>query len=150
MALGEFTMFQMKSKKQREKEEKAYANWAFPHGDLQRERLAELLAELIIKGPVEINMASFLTCKELYENTLEDSESQDAAIEKIINVLRSYGQLIKSEEMPIFLALVLADAEIDENCEYPSAQEMRERIQKLTEMKAKRKSLFKKKDKTGD
>lgn len=44
------------------------------------------------------------------------------------------------------LAVVLADAEIDENCNYPSVDEMHEKIQKLRDMKKQTKiSLFKKK-----
>ena len=145
MALGEFKFFQMKSKRQREKEAREYAAWAFPYGDLQRERLTELVRELFPKGHLEINLASFLTCKELYENLLEDTESRDTAIDSMINVMRSYGNLIKAGEMPTFLALVLADAEIDERCEYPSVNEMQERIQELTAMKKDTKlKLFKK------
>jgi len=146
MALGEFKMFQFKSKKQRDKEAKEYAAWAFPYGDLQRERLMVLVRELMPKGPVELKTASFLTCKELYDDVLENSESREEATDKMINSLRSYGQLISANEMPFYLALVLADSEIDENCNYPSANEMRERIQKLTDMRTKTKlSLFKKK-----
>jgi len=151
MALGEFKLFQMKSRKQREKEAKEYAIWAFPYGDLQREHLTALMRELIPKGPVEINMASFLTCKELYEGILDDLETRDAAVDRMINGLRSYGQLIKASEMPVFLALVLADTEVDESCEYPSADEMRERIKELTALKKDTKlKLFKRKPKDKD
>jgi len=151
MALGEWKLFQFKSKKQRDKEAKAYAEWAFPYGELQRERLTELTRELIPKGRVEINLASFLTCKELYEDVLEDSESQDDAVNKMINVIKSYGQLISINEMPVFLALVLADADVSENCEYPPVYEMREKIQKLEAMRTKTKrSLFKKRKNSSD
>ena len=146
MALGEWKMFQFKSKKQREKEAKEYAKWAFPYGELQRERLTELMRELMPKGAVEINMASYLTCKELYENTLEDCESPEDATNRMINIIRSYGQLISANDMPIYLAVVLADADVDENCEYPSADEMRERIQKLIDLRPVKKKRFKKKE----
>jgi len=146
MALGEWKMFQFKSKKQRDKEAKEYAVWAFPYGDIQRERLTALTRQLVPKGPVEIHLASFLTCKELYEDTLENCESKEDAADKMINVIGSYGQLISIREMPFYLALVLADAEIDENCEYPTADEMRDRIKKLEDSRTKTKwSLFKKK-----
>ena len=145
MALGEWKLFQFKSKKQRDKEAKAYALWAFPYGDLQRARLTELTKELFPKGATEINLASFLTCKELYEDVLEETEEKDEAVNRMINVIKSYGQLISIKEMPAYLALVLADAEIDENCEYPTADEMRERIKKLEEMRTKEsRSLFNK------
>ena len=146
MALGEWKMFQFKSKKQREKEAAEYAKWAFPYGDLQRERLTNLMRELMPKGAVEIHMASYLTCKELYENTLEDCESPEDATNKMINIIRSYGQLISANDMPVYLAIVLADADVDENCEYPSVDEVRERVQKLIDLRPKKKKRFKKKE----
>jgi len=147
MALGEFKLFQMKSKKQRDKEEKEYAAWAFPYGDTQREKLTSLMTELVPKALISLSLASFLTCKELYENTLEESETRENAVNHMINVTKSYNQLIKKDEMPLYLALVLADADIDENCEYPPADEIRERIQKLNDLRIAKKSGFLKKKK---
>jgi len=146
MALGEFKLFQMKSKKQREKEEREYAAWAFPFGDLQRENLTTLVKELKPKESPQICLASFLTCKELFDNVLEEAESYDAAVDKMINGIVSYGQLIKKDEMPFYLALVLADAKVDEKCEYPSADEIRASVQDITDLKIKSKfELFRKK-----
>ena len=146
MALGEFKMFQWKSKAQREKEEKEYAAWAFPHGEKQKENLSALIRELKPKASIPLCMASFLTCKELFGNTLEVSESREETVEKMLNVIGNYNQLIKNDEMPMYLALVVADADLDEECEYPSAEEMRTRIQELADLKKDKKlRLFKKK-----
>jgi len=131
MALGEFRLFQFKSRDQREKEEREYAVWAFPYGEIQRENLTALIQELNPKAFMQLYLTSFLTCKELYERTLENTESRENAIDKMLNEIRSYNQLIKMKEMPMFLALVLADEEIDESCEYPSADEIRASIQEL-------------------
>jgi len=139
MALGEFRLFQFKSKKQREIEEREYAAWAFPHGDVQRERLSELILDLFnnskTKNSLPIHLATFLTCKELYERELKDSESSDEAVDKMINTLKSYGQLIKKSEMPMYLALVLFDASIDDNCKYPPVDEIRVKAQELTDLR---------------
>jgi len=135
MALGEFKLFQFKSKKQREKEEHQYAQWAFPYGQLQRENLTNLVKELVPKASIPICLASFLTCKELYERVLEDSESSEIATEKMLTTIRNYGQLIRSKEMPLYLALVLADANIDESCLYPPAEELRKNISELEEIR---------------
>jgi len=131
MALGEFKLFQFKSKKQMEKEERQYALWAFPYGDLQREKLTSLVKELDPKASIQITLASYLTCKELFEDVLENTESQDAATEKMLKSIRSYGQLIKAKEMPFYLALVLADSQIDETCKYPSKDEIQTKIEEL-------------------
>jgi len=149
MALGEFKMFQWKSKEQREKEARVYADWAFPHGEKQKENLGALIHELIPKASLPLCMASYLTCKELYERTLESSETRENAVDKMLNAIGNYHQLIKSDEMPLYLALVLADADLDEECEYPSTEEMRIRIKELKDIKtAKKFSLFKKKSKS--
>lgn len=139
-------MFQIKSKSQREQEEKDYAVWAFPYGDMQKEKLTALIKELLPKTHAQIGLVAFLTCKEIFEKTLENSESREAAVYKTINDTNSYSQLIKSKEMPTYLALVLADADIDENCEYSSVDELRDSIQKISEMRSiKKRSLFQRK-----
>ena len=132
MALGDFKLFQIKSIKQQEKEKQEYAAWAFPYGETQKERLSTLVLELNPKNSLPLSLTSFLTCKELYEGVLEDSESRDEAVDKTIRKIQKYGQLISKKEMPMYLALVLADADIDENCEYPSADEIRAVIRELT------------------
>jgi len=137
MALGEFKMFQFKNKEQREKEEREYAFWAFPYGDLQRENLSALIRELKPKESIPILLTSFLTCKEIYESTLEKSESQEDAIDKLLNEIKKYNQLIRPKEMPMYLALVLADKDLDETCEYPSADAIKVKAQELESMKVK-------------
>jgi len=131
MALGEIKLFQFKSKKQQEKEDKQYAEWAFPYGDLQRDNLTALVKELNPKASTQITLASFLTCKELYEDVLENSESPSNAAEKMLKVVKNYSQLIKTKEMPFYLALVLADKKIDENCIYPPKEEIEKQINEL-------------------
>ena len=148
MALGEFRLFQMKSKRQREKEAQEYAAWAFPYGELQRENLTALTKELMPKESSPLVLASFLTCKELFESVLENSETRENAVDKMINVLGGYSQLIRRDEMPTYLALVLADADIDEKCEYPSVDEVRASIQELTDLKKAKKKLFRRKKTT--
>jgi len=137
MALGEFRLFQFKSKKQREKEEKDYASWAFPYGDMQREKLTTLLCELRPKEPPQMLLFSFLTSKEMYKDALEDSESPEAAIDNYLNAVKRHKQLIRKTDVNMYLAIILADAEIDERCEYPSADELRDRIQDLDSNKLK-------------
>ena len=139
MALGEFKMFQFKNREQREKEELEYAIWAFPYGDLQRENLTALIRELKPKESAPIFLTSFLTCKEIYESTLQKSESRENAIEKMLNEIKRYNQLIRPKEMPMYLALVLADKDLDERCEYPPIDVIKAKIQELEGMRIKKK-----------
>lgn len=150
MALGDFKLFQVKSKEQRDKEAQEYALWAFPYGDLQKEKLTTLGKELSPKTPMTVFLTSFLTCKEacekLIDGTETSEEAHDEAILKIVEAVRKYSQLIRKNEMTMYIALVLADAAIDENCEYPSADEMRISIQELNDiiMKNKPKPFWRK------
>ena len=146
MALGEIKMFQFKSKEQLERESAEYAVWAFPHGELQRENLITLVKELFSKPYIPLHLTSFLTCKEMYEKALKDA-SQDDAIMYMLNSSRRHSQLIKPADMPMYLALVLADATLDESCQYPSADEIRTKTQELIDMcgATKKKGFFKRK-----
>jgi len=133
MAFGEFKMFQFKSRQQREREEREYAAWAFPHGDLQKENLTKLMSEIRPKESSKMLLFSFLSCKEIYKEKLEVSGSREEAIEKFLDSAKNYRQLFKKTDLTMYLALVLADAETDERCEYPPADEIRARILELEE-----------------
>ncbi|MCL2819580.1 MAG: hypothetical protein FWD38_01920 [Oscillospiraceae bacterium] len=135
MALGEFRLFQFKSKKTIREENRVYADWAFPYGDNQKENLLELISKLNPKLPQKLALVSFLTCKELYENALEKSESSDAAVENMLLVLKGYNELIKKKEMPFFLALVIADTKVDMSCEYPPAEDVQKLIDEFEAIK---------------
>ena len=142
MALGEMKMFQFKSKEQRDKEAKEYAHWAFPYGDLQRDNLNALIKELVPKAYLPVCLTAFLTCKELYEKALEKSETQEEAVNHMLNTLKGHEQLLRPAETPLYLALVLADAYIDESCVYPSADSIRLLQQELSDMRVVRPGLF--------
>ena len=131
MNSGVSSWFQWKSKAVREKEQAKYEAWAFPHGKNQRKNLEKLMQELCPKEQLPFLLVGFLSCKELYEKLLDDldsSESVENTADIFINSEKKYKHIIKEGEMARYVALVLADAEIDERCEYPSADEMRERI----------------------
>ena len=135
MALGEFKLFNFKSKQQREKEEREYAAWAFPHGDMQREKLAELMRELRPKEQPQMMMFSYLTCKELYKNQFEETKSRESAIGRFLGAAKNYKQLIRKDDLCMYLAVVLADAEVDDQCVYPGADEIRAEASKLEELR---------------
>ena len=134
MALGEFSMFQWKSRETREREQQEYEKWAFPHGPEQRSKLEALLRELQPREKTEFVMMGYLTCKELYERHMKKFESRDEALNFMINEEKKYKQIINRRDMTMYLAVVLADAEINEQCDYPSAEEIRESIQELDKL----------------
>ena len=131
MALGEFSLFSWKSRATQEREQEEYAKWAFPFGEKQRERLEALLLAVFPKESVTATLISFLTCKELYEGVLKKSDSVDDAVNTLINKHKRYKRILRKKDMPSYIALVLADADVDENCEYPDADEIREQAQEI-------------------
>jgi len=139
MIFGESRFFSFKSKAEREKEEKEYSTWAFPHGQMQRDNLEKLMRELYPKEQMPFMMMGFLTCKELYGKYLEDTKSSELAVDILINEEKKYKNVIRKNEMARCVAFVLADAELDESCEYPSPEEMRKRIEDIENLKRKRK-----------
>ena len=131
MALGEFKLFQWKNNKQIEREAKEYAQWAFPFGEIQKEKLGALFSELKPKEMSSILLVSFLTCKELFGSAKEETETQDDAVKSFFKLAKNHSSLVKKKDVTMYLAVVLADLEIDEECSYPSADKIRERIQEL-------------------
>jgi len=134
-------LFSWKSKATREKEQREYEAWAFPHGPEQRAKLEALMRELKPKEHLSFMMMGFLTCKELYERFLEQTGSSESAVDFLINEEKQYKNVIRKREMTTCLALVLADTEIDERCDYPSAEEVNARIRELDGLRRKKKGL---------
>jgi len=131
MALGDFQLFTWKNKEAQQREQEEYARWAFPYGETQRENLENLLLAVYPGEPIQAVLVSFLTCKELFEGILKNADSRDEAADLLINSTKRYKQIIKKTDMPMYTALVLADADIDESCHYPSADEIRARAAEL-------------------
>ncbi|MCL2249998.1 MAG: hypothetical protein FWC13_12100 [Oscillospiraceae bacterium] len=135
MALGEFNLFQVKSKAQKEKEAAEYETWAFPHGEKQKEILTSRLKELKPKESQQVMVIAFLTVKELYEAAVKDTESEEDAIKSLIVKAKRYKQIIRPKDLSMYIAATIADAGVDENCEYPSAEVLRERIEEIEKLR---------------
>jgi hypothetical protein len=125
MALGEFNFFVWKSKEQVKREEEEYAKWAFPYGGAQRGKLVKLMLEVFPKENEATTLIPFLTCKELYMKICKTPEMTDYAVEKLME-MQKYKRLIRKQDMPYYVALVVADSRIDENLDYPTADEIRQ------------------------
>ena len=118
-------LFSWKSKAEMEAEHERYRIWAFPYGQKQRDNLQALLLDIFPKGSDATTLIPFLTCKELYDNALKNNSEREEAIFTIVNKERRLMQLVKKKDMPLYVALVIADAEVDERCQYPTADEIR-------------------------
>jgi len=121
--LGEFNLFSWKSKEQQRREDEEYARWAFPYGQEQRNKLVQLMLEIFPKESEATTLIPFLTCKEIYEN-LRRQEGHEGAVRKMLMNVKKYKRIIRKTEMPIYLALVLADARAGEALNYPTKDEV--------------------------
>lgn len=135
--MGIMDLFTYKSPRQRAKEKKRYAQWAFPYGESQRQQIVRLLEELMPKEPAEIALATYLIGREAYggswdmepEEQVERTEQERlaAAAQTLANHLRGNSR----KYLPYYLALILADAGIGADLQYPTAEQLRERAQSL-------------------
>jgi len=131
MALGEFGMFSWKSKAAQDEQQEEYARWAFPHGQTQRDNLEKLLGEMFPKDRASATLISFLTCKELFEAAFKECRSLYNAIGAVRKAQKRYRHILKEKDLPMYLALVIADVGVDERCEYADADEIRDIARKL-------------------
>jgi len=127
-------LFKWKSAADIEREQALYEKWAFPHGEKQRDNLKSLL-KTIFNDDEGFVLFAYLMCKEMYEKAKEDSGSRDLAIDKLVNDRKeSRLQLIKQlkqKDWLLYIALVLADENVNESCEYPAADMIMEKAQEL-------------------
>ena len=123
-----------KSKKQQEREEKEYARWAFPYGELQQSMIRSLLAELFPKRDQSIAMANYLTAREIFLDRYGDFEEDpdfDPVVKTKAHLIRNRA-LVPREDITLYLVLLAADAAVDETLAYPTAAELRRKAEELT------------------
>jgi len=138
MALDDFNMFSWKNRATQQKEQEEYARWAFPYGQQQRDNLEILMRSLYPKESLPSMLIPFLTCKELYEGYLKTGGSSEEAIKTLMNKTRKHKHLVKKKNLTTYAALVLADAVLDNQCTYPSADEIRAWAQELEKLRTDR------------
>ncbi len=126
MALGDINILSWKSKAQQQQEQADYEKWAFPFGLAQREKLVKLMLEIFPKESEPTVLIPYLTCKELYCKMAKTPDLADYAINKLLTEVKKYKRIIRKHEMPTYVALVAADQKVDENLEYPSAQQIKD------------------------
>jgi hypothetical protein len=126
MALGDWNLFTWKSKTTLAQEQADYEKWAFPYGEKQRKNLVNLLLQVFPKENEATTLIPFLTAKELFGKICKTPDLFDYAIGKMLTDVKKYKRIIRKKDMPMYVALVVADARIDQNCAYPSAQQIRD------------------------
>lgn len=127
----------IKTAQQRALEAKRYDRWAFPYGEAQKEKITNLLAELLPEEKPKMALLVFLQGKQGYTggNAAEGRPPRECSEEKRMyyaqwemeTTLR--GKLRK--RMPRYLALIVADQQVDESLQYPTVEELRASAEEL-------------------
>lgn len=132
-------MFLFKSAKQRAKEEKLFARWAFPYGDAQKEKVLQIVTELLPKEDPKAALALFLMGRQAYRGSFKD-DAEDLAERTEADKMAALDSVLKNQLfgrykkfIPYYKVLVLADLDVDETLNYPSVEELRRRAEELAE-----------------
>ena len=130
-------LFLFKSAKQRAKEEKLFARWAFPYGEVQREKITQIIRELMPKEDIKSGIALFLIGRQAYGGAYDD-DPEDLAERQESDKLEALDRQLENhlfgkyrKLLPYYKALILADAKVDETLNYPSVEELRQSAEKL-------------------
>ena len=129
--------FTFKSAKQRAREEKQFARWAFPYGEAQKEKVLELICQLLPKEDPKAAMAVFLMGREALRGSFKD-DPEDLAERTEKNKMNALDRTLQSQLfgrykkfIPYYKALILADLSVDETLNYPSVEELRRRAEEM-------------------
>lgn len=124
MGLREF--FEIKSLKQKKAEQQQYNAWAFPYGRRQYEIINDRILAMM-PDEKKTGMAVYLLGREAFQTAKEDPIGAAAGTMK--------AQLPGKHKKKVycFLALILADAQVNENLAYPQAEELLAEAKRLEE-----------------
>ena len=127
MGLAEF--FTIKSLREKKREQEAYNRWAFPYGQPQLDKVRSLILELM-PDEKSTGIAVYLIGREAYQSVEEDDPLAEAYSAMSSMLMGKHRRKIYT-----FLALIQADAQIDETLNYPDGETIRQRARELEEMR---------------
>lgn len=127
----------IKSREQEEREFQAFSENSFPYGQPQRDKIEELLSQLFPKEKKQFTMMLFLLGKQYYHGygLRNEQDYQGYTQEERLNIAaKSLNRQLTGKHrksLTTYLALIAADAQVDENLLYPTAQEIQEQARAL-------------------
>ena len=127
----------IKSREQEGQEFQAFSENSFPYGQPQRDKVEELLSQLFPKEKKQFTMMLFLLGKQYYHGygLRNEQDYQGYTQEERLNIAaKSLNRQLTGKHrksLTTYLALIAADAQVDENLLYPTAQEIQEQARAL-------------------
>ncbi len=128
--MGFSDWFTFRSKEQRKAEALQYAKWACPYGEEQRSRLLLLLSEVLPEEGPKLGLSCYLIGREAYWDGTQINNSKDdhsTIEEKRLRAAKKLMKQLRSRicvELARYIALIEADANIDADLHYPSADDL--------------------------
>lgn len=134
MAIADW--FRSKSPEEAREDSERYDRWAFPYGTPQRDAMLGLLEQFFPKEDKRLSLVTYLIIKESYCGNFRTSASMQevAHTEKLRLAMKALKKKLTGanrKQIPAYLALVLADAEVDESLNYPSMDQLQQLAQQL-------------------
>lgn len=119
--MANFFGFDFKSKEEREKEYQDYFHKIFPYGEPQKQKVEELLVNLLSKSQGNQFMMHYILIKEaMIDSVDKDYEAIAASVEKkrIVKLTPDLKDCVR--------ILIYKDLTMDEGLDYPTVQELKE------------------------
>ena len=88
--------FTFKTAKQRARDERNYARWAFPYGDAQREKIMALIVELLPKEDPKAALSIFLMGRQAYRGSFRD-DPEDLAERTEQDKMAALDQILQTQ-----------------------------------------------------
>ena len=135
MALGEIQWLQFKNKKTRERDEREYAEWAFPYGKEQQDKVTALLKELDPKESTQVAMVCLLTAKEILDRVkqiIDIPEHREYAFKCVAKDFKRYRSIFrKIENRALYYVLGRVEMDMTAELNYPTADEIRKQAEEI-------------------
>lgn len=119
-----FFGFDFRSKDELAEDAKNYGTWAFPHGQVQKQCVQQLLGQLLPKHPESDALFIYLNGRESYWGSsvvlAGCAANREAATKRLKKLLPARHKAA----LPLLLALIEADATIGEELSYPDIEQL--------------------------
>jgi len=135
--MGFSDWFTFKSPAQKKRESNMYDRWAFPYGEAQRKKLEQILKALMPKEDPIAGMVVFLIGKEGYLGSFKDdpvelaNRTEEKRLRAMDYVLQQQLKGKNKPLIPYYKAMILADAKIDRELNYPTLEELQKTAEEL-------------------
>ncbi|NLM12108.1 MAG: hypothetical protein GX213_15365 [Clostridiaceae bacterium] len=124
--------FKTKAQKQAELDE--YTKWAFKYGEGQKQKVEQILTRLFPKERLSLAMMTYLLARDAYYGMYGTKKSPDRnPIQDMYNVLSKKCYQVPKNDIPLYMALVIADERVSDTLDYPPDDVLRNVAGRLME-----------------